>query len=469
MGAIYNLGRNTFWVFIGNIGSKFIGLLMLPFYTHWLSVEDYGTTDVIMVYAMLLMSIVGMCLPEAIFIFPKGQERKCQQQYFTSGFIGSIVLFIITLFLFIVIKYLSPIFNWESSFIEYLWWIYIFLFTAFVQQYLQQFCRSIDKMRVYSFAGIIQTISTASLSFLLIPRYGVYGFMSSQISACIVTIFYILFASRSYNYYSFHSFSTDKLKEMFVFAIPLIPNGILWWLVSALNRPIMEGYLGLHAIGIFAVANKFPALLSMLFSVFMSAWQISVIEEFKTDNYKSFYNKVFKQLVNFSFFIFVLITLFSCNLVSLLSAENFADAAIYIPLLTLGALFSGVSTVIGGNFSATRESKYYFYSSIWGALVSILANFCLIPILHIWGAVLSLVVSFAVIMLIRNKYASKYVVVENKSYYFIVLLMCGCLVLSSLLLSQYVQFMIGFLFIMIVLYLNRNDVRNIICLLKLKI
>lgn len=42
--------------------------------------------------------------------------------------------------------------------------------------------------------------------------------------------------------------------------MPLVPNNIMWWLVSALNRPVMEIYLGMEAIGLFAVANKFPSV-----------------------------------------------------------------------------------------------------------------------------------------------------------------------------------------------------------------
>lgn len=45
---------------------------------------------------------------------------------------------------------------------------------------------------------------------------------------------------------------------MLSYSMPLVPNNIMWWLVSALNRPVMEIYLGMEAIGLFAVANKFP-------------------------------------------------------------------------------------------------------------------------------------------------------------------------------------------------------------------
>ena len=74
MNKYKRLGKNTFLVFIGNTGSKLIALVMLPFYTSWLSVEDYGVTDIINVYVSFLVSIVSCCIAESIFIFnPKDQ------------------------------------------------------------------------------------------------------------------------------------------------------------------------------------------------------------------------------------------------------------------------------------------------------------------------------------------------------------------------------------------------------------
>ena len=76
MNKYKRLGKNTLLVFIGNAGSKLIGLVMLPFYTSWLSVEDYGVTDIINVYVSFLVSIVSCCIAESMFIFPKGRKWR---------------------------------------------------------------------------------------------------------------------------------------------------------------------------------------------------------------------------------------------------------------------------------------------------------------------------------------------------------------------------------------------------------
>lgn len=57
-----------------------------------------------------------------------------------------------------------------------------------------------------------------------------------------------------------------------------------------------------------------------------------------------------------------------------------------------------------------KKSKYFFYSSVYGATVSIILNFILIPVLGLVGACISVVSSFFVSALSRYYYSRKYVV-----------------------------------------------------------
>ena len=45
---------------------------MLPLYTNWLSPADYGVTDIMGVYAGLLLNVVACDVSDAIFVFPSG-------------------------------------------------------------------------------------------------------------------------------------------------------------------------------------------------------------------------------------------------------------------------------------------------------------------------------------------------------------------------------------------------------------
>lgn len=437
MGKYKRFGRNTIYVLLGNISAKGIGFVMLPLYTRWLSVEDYGISDIITVYVTLLLGIVSCCIAEAIFIFPKNKSKDVQKRYLSSALAFLSIISLIVLFVFLFIKLCSISWNVESSFTKYIWYIYALLLSQILQSISQQFTRSIDKMAIYSITGIVVAISTAIFAFIFIPGRGVEGYIISLIIAHYCGSLFAIVASKSYRYISVKSISLVSCKEMLMYSIPLIPNGIMWWMVNAINRPIMEHYVGFHDIGIYAVANKFPSMLTVLLNVFVHSWQISVLEEFGKPSYSVFYNKLLRLFVILSSMLLLVMTLFSKQLVFLFTTSDYYEAWLYIPILTLGVVFSNLGGFAGGNFSAVKQSKYYFFSSMWAALSALLFNTILIPVWGLIGAVTSTLISFFVLAVSRFVYSSRFVKANHILNYVIILLLNIILYLMMLLNINY--------------------------------
>ena len=59
----------------------------------------------------------------------------------------------------------------------YAGYIYTLLIFSFLQLYLQQFSRSIDRMSVFVMSGVILTFVIALSSLLLVPKWGVDGYL----------------------------------------------------------------------------------------------------------------------------------------------------------------------------------------------------------------------------------------------------------------------------------------------------
>lgn len=417
MGKYSRLGKNTILVFLGNAGAKLIGLIMLPFYTRWLSVEDYGLTDVLGVYVSLLIGVVSCCIGESLFIYPKKVDNRQKEQYFSTGILFIIGMMFIAAIFFLLFQHYGSIYKVHNSFFDNIWLIYSMIACMLLQQTIQQFTRSLDKMVVYSITGIVVTVCTAIYSFLLIPHYGVYGYVASMNLAYLSGALYSFLASGSYNLFHLCTFSKEKCMEMLRYSVPLIPNGIMWWLVSALNRPILEMNTGLYGIGIFAVANKISGIVTTLFTIFCSSWQISVIEEYGKEGFSKFYNGIFRVVIGAVFLVFFIMTMFSRFLVTIATSSDYFEAWHYIPVLVLGAVSSSISAMGGTVYSAVKKSKYYFYSSFWGAIVAIFFNIILIPLIGVLGASISVVLSFTAMAVSRIYYAWQYVHIEKMIKY----------------------------------------------------
>lgn len=408
MNRYKRLGLNSLFVFIGNVGAKLIGFIMLPFYTKWLSKSDYGLSDISSISISFLIPYLTFGLCEAIFLFPKGKSQGIQQEYFSTAF--WIILFIEFLFciVLIVTPYNLLTYIFPKELLKYIPLMCVLLVLSSIQQFIQQFCRAIDKMKIFSFTGIIYALFLAVLAILLIPSYGLTGYFVSLIIAQCITIIYIFWRIKCWKYVVI-CINRKMLDEMIKYSIPLIPNATMWWVVNSINRPLMLKYIGLDSVGIYAVANKFPSLLNMIFMIFFSALQISVLEEFYKKDYKIFYNRIFR-LVLFSqiLFCFVFVIL-GPYIFSILVDSNYYAAMQYVPLLCLGVLLANLATFVGTTFTAIRKTKYFFYSSIVAALIAIVANMLLIPKFGIYGACISIVLSQLGMFLMRWKDSFRYV------------------------------------------------------------
>ena len=418
MGKYKRLGVNTLLIFIGNMGSKLIGLIMLPLYTRWLGPELYGVSDVLNTYATVLLSIVTCSIAEALFVFPKDKSVIEKTSYFSSGILFTLVMSFLTALVFLIIDFYV---DGHNSFLDNIWLLYVLLITQILQTVLQQFIRSIDEIKVYSITGFIVTVATAILGCIMIPSNGLSGYIWSISLANIVGSLYSLFFSGAYKYLGFTRIDIVRLKEMLTYSVPLVPSAVTWWVIGAINRPIMEKHLGLHDIGLFAVASKFPNLLNSLFVIFGLSWQISVLEEYGKSGYSNFFNNTSRAVFAIIAIGAVIMTAFSKQFIYIFASKEFYDAWTLIPLLTIATLLGNLGSMFGTNFLATKKSKYMLYTSIWASGVALLLNFIFIPLLGLQGAAISTFGSMFVLAISRIYYSRNYVEISNISEYILIL------------------------------------------------
>ena len=434
---------NTGFLFIGTFGSKMISFVMLPFYTTWLNIEDFGTSDIINVYSTILLSIISLCIAEAVFVIPSGRNKDDQRSFFSSSLLFGFFSSLLLVLLYFIVHFLCS--NITTSFVANIGYITILCASTMVMSITQQFCKCINKIRVFAFAGIINTLCVACFGFLLIKTYGLDGYVSSLVLANIITLVYVFFSGKLYNYVSMKSVSKKHLYELINYSIPLIPNSIIWLIVSYINRPIMEAFMGLASIGLFSLANRFPTLITTIYNNFSNSWQISVLQEYGKDGYENFYNRTC-LVVFIGMSLCVSITSIVIKpIIHILFNENYYPAIDYIPWLCLSTPFMALASIVGANFSAIKQSKYFFYSSIWSAGAAVLINAILIPIIGLWGACIASVMSFVIGALSRIIYARKIVRFQRGICYLII----STVTIITLLLASYTHTIIWSVFVIL--------------------
>jgi O-antigen/teichoic acid export membrane protein len=149
------------------------------------------------------------------------------------------------------------------------------------------------------------------------------------------------------------------------------------------------------------------------------------------------------------------------------TTPDFYDSWKYIPLLTIGVIFSNISALVGTNFLATKESKYYFYSTIWGGVVSVLFNFLLIPYVKVWGACIAIVLSHLTAATTRIIYSWKYNKITNVHIYILMIFIAIAVVFVSMIESLAIKVVAFTVSLLLIAFLNRSEVEFIANKIKL--
>lgn len=462
------LAKNSGIMLVGNLSSKLISFLLLPVYTQYLSTEAYGESDMINVYASIFLAIITCCVADAMFVYPKSENDIGKKRFFTSGIVFSIITFSIFAFFLWFLDSFSISFKGGVLLLDK-WWIYFSALTMFIQQYCQQFTLSLEKTLNYALAGILLTFLMAILAIVLLPKYGLSGYLLSIVIANIGAALFSFFASKSYRYLSLKFIDKDYTKKLLSYGIPLIPNSLMWWLVNGINRPIMEVQLGLSAIGIYAVANRFPSVLSMIFQVIGKGMSISVIDEFKKGDFNIFYNRILKVLTLSVIVLGIFLCFFSKLIIKVFTDAEYFPSWQYMPLLTLAVIFQCMGGFVGNVFMAEKKSKYFFYSSFWAALTSLFFTFVLINYLGLFGVCLAIVLSFLVLFVTRIYYAWKHIDAFNVKYYvFIFTLYIIFVLIITFDVSIYLQLLAIIVFLLMSYFLNKDDVSSVFKMVKSK-
>jgi O-antigen/teichoic acid export membrane protein len=401
--AYKKLLSNSFLFAIGNLGSKIILFILVPLYTYYLTTAEYGFVDIVTTTTNLLLPILSANVFEAVLRFAMDKEESQSEVLSNSLLVGGLGALVAVL--------LYPLLALLKVDQEMLNYIYVILILQVFQNIFSQFARALGEIKVFAINGIWMTLVMSIANVVLLTRYhmGIAGYLLSIVIANIASILYLIVAVKIWKYMSLSSLNKPLVKKMLAYAVPIIPNSIMWWLINASNRYFILGFLTASANGIYAVSNKIPGILSIVTSIFTQSWQLSAIEEYESEHKSEFYSKVFNYYSSLLFLgtsgILVILKFFMAHFI----APEYYEAWQSVPFLLLSVVFSSFSSFLGTNYLAAKETRGVFRTSVYGGLASLLLNFLLIPFFGLIGAAVASMLSFAIMWVLRIFDTKRYI------------------------------------------------------------
>lgn len=403
MDKYHKLAMNSLIFAIGNLGSRFISIIMVPLYTRFMTTSEYGQVDLVTTAISLLLPIISLAIGQAVIRFAVAYSESDDRKRIFSNAVALNILG--TLLLGLVFLILQP-FHLFHGLLAY---FTILLILQLFGDTISQFVRGIGRVRQYAINGILTTIITAGLNILLIVQWqqGIDGYLVSMIVAAAISDFYLFIVSRGFNLFSIRHLNKKLLGSMLIYAVPLIPNSIMWWIINGSTRYLILFFVGAGANGLFAVANKIPSILSIATNIFSQAWQLSAFEEQDSSDKAGFYTSVFKNYYTVLFIGASIILIITKPLIIYTVGQQFSSSWKLVPFLLLASMYQSFSGFLGTTYTASLQTKGVFTTSILAAMVSFIANLVLLPIIGVYGAGIGTCLGFVAMWWIRLKDTKK--------------------------------------------------------------
>ena len=415
--------KNTAIIGIGVACTKGISFFLLPLYTALLSTKEYGIVDLVTILVTLITYTLTLQFEQGIFRFlieSRNSEEKTKKYISTTLIAVSISLLIGIIILSIVCGIVQY---------KYIFYLIFNIISCLYCSINSQIARGLGKTVTYTISSFISAVGQIVFNILFIVglKWHVGGMLTATIIAQFMASFYCIISCKLWNYFSIKSYDKKYLKNLLKFSLPMVPNTLCWWLINLSDRVIINQFLGLGINGIYAVANKFPALYTTLTDIFQRSWAENAAENYEEKDNSIYFSKIMNRSV---------LLLLSSSLVIILSISlvfkyivnvNFKASYIHILILIIAAFFHSWGNLYGSLFTAVKSTKNIAKTTVYAAIINVAINLLFINKIGLLAASLSTLISYIIIVIMRHIEINKIVKInyDNKKVLLLIVLLIG--------------------------------------------
>jgi len=381
------IGKDIFAYGFMSALSQVSGLLLLPLFTRIFSVDEYGVIDIFATFVSILTTVAQLSLPSAIsryFNDTSGVQEQKQlistSLAFVAG-VGLLILFGLSLFKNALAHNLLGGEQY-AALVQYGCWIALLRSLSSIPMRILRLER---KIIVFNLIGVSSTILylLSALYLVIGQKSGIVGVFIAQVVAAAVSLLISLGLARKYLTLRL---SSNQLKRVLKYSLPLFPAVFVSWANSQTDRLLILLIVGLGSVAIFGAAAKIAKIITFLVLVFRQAWQpysVLIIKSLERD-------AVYRRMLNYYAGIFaslgLVFTAVSPELFALIVPEEYYYGYIVIPWLIGSIILHQSASLTNLGMIASEKTSGISIASWIGVSLNLIIALSLIRTFGVAGA-----------------------------------------------------------------------------------
>lgn len=455
------LFKNIGLLTLSNFATKLLSFFLVPLYTSVLTTGQYGTYDLFNTTIGVLIPIFTLNILDAVLRF--GMDADYDKDAIVT--LGSKWLFISS-FLIAFIIIINHFITIVPILEKYKLYFFLMFFTQAFSGIITAYARGTNHVASLSVSSVMASFFTilCNIVFLIPFKLGLPGYFLANIIGPLVQCIYLCVRLKVWHNLNLKKRFVKQEKEMLRYSSPIIANSISWWINNVSDRYIVTWFCGIAANGVYSVSTKIPSILNVMQTIFNQAWDLSAVRDFDPKDKNGFFRNTYRAYNCLMVIVCSFVIASDKLLAKFLYIGKFYIAWKYVPFLTIAIVFGALTGYLGGFFTAVKDSKVYATSTVYGAVVNIILNFILVPLIGVIGASISTAVCYIVVWLIRVFQSRKYIKLkinwgrDISSYLLLIIQAVTLLLISNNLLLYIIQLII----ISIILSIYRKDIFSLL-------
>jgi len=370
----------------GNLLQKTVSFLLIPVLTSHMRPFDYGIVGTVSAYGGVLGAIVSLGLAGAVvrhyFDFednPEAQRSFLMSNLFVLGLSGAVVSGALLLFGRPLWKFVS------SGSIPFAPYVMLMLGSVFVSQFvpiLLSLFQAQQRPRAFLVTQLSMFFCTIGcmLVFVVALNKGAYGQMvATLLTQTIFAGFTLAFFFR--NYLPTH-LSALHMRAGLLFGLPVVPHFLSHWALSLADRIMIERFVSIEAVGLYTLGYNLAMVLQFVVSSINQGWvphYYAIMKERPEAAGEEVARTVSIYLACIGGMV-VLGSLFTPELLALLTPPQYHGAASLIPPVAFGFLMVGLYYYAVNPLFFFKRTKWLPLLSGSAALLNIGLNLYFIPV-----------------------------------------------------------------------------------------
>ncbi len=408
---IGELARHTGIYGVGTIAGGLARAALVPIIARYVPAGEYGKASVVFIFISLLSIVAELGLASSMIRYVNeaaGEDERHQvvsTVLVTSLLVATPILFICLLTADGISTLLLGSSRWTNL-------ILIGLIGGFGNAFLQiglAFERALARSTRYVVYTVLKGCGALGLSIVLVVllRKGAFGLVvGNVVPAALLGLFlYWRLLAR---------FSFRLVRRILVgvldFGGPLVPMNLAMWMLSYsdiyLLRRLVTAGNALSEVGLYQYAHEICLVLVLPITALNLAWPQFIFANYRREDSRETFAKVEVYFALAMIEVATLLSVFADYVIAFVGSRAYGGSTMVIPWLAGSLVFYGLSVLFASGLYLTGRTKVLGTVVAGCAILNVLLNIWLIPILGKTGAAIATLVTDSVLAFVVLALAS---------------------------------------------------------------